>query len=94
MGVDARHPLSVAPVTSDGAINDPPLPIDLAPHQGEILFADPPLLELPGYLVKGLSVLGDDHDTRSILVQSVDNPRAPFPSNPLEIRTVIEEGVD
>jgi hypothetical protein len=81
-------------MAADGTINPPPLPIDLTPHQREILLTDPPLLELEGNLMRGLPMLGDHHNTRSILVQSMDNPRAPLPPDPLEIGTVMEEGVD
>jgi len=44
--------------------------------------------------MKSLFAFGDDHDTGGILIQSMNDTRAPLPSYPLEIRTVMEEGVD
>jgi hypothetical protein len=44
--------------------------------------------------MESLSVFRDDHDTGGILVQSMNDPWASLPPYPLEIRTVMEDGVD
>ncbi len=54
---------------------------------------DPPFLELQGYVMKRLLVFGDDHDSRRVLVQAMDNSRTPLPADALEIRAVMEEGI-
>ena len=80
-------------MTTDRPVNRALLAIDQTPHEGKILFANPPFLKLQDQVTKCLLMLCDDHHSRGILVQSMDNPGAPLSADPLETRAMMEKGI-
>jgi hypothetical protein len=77
-----------------GAINDPFVLYHPPPHKGSIFFSDSPIFKLQGKVTKRFFMLGHNHDTRGVLVQPVDNSGASLSSDALQVRTVMEKGVD
>jgi hypothetical protein len=81
-------------MTANGSINNAAPFLRPAPNDGHIFLPDRPLLELRNQTIKGFPMLGDHHDSGRILIQTVNDARALFSSNPTKVRAMVKKGID
>ena len=88
------HPFSLARVPSDGRIDQALLLAEPSIDNGQVDLFHGPIFKLSGQVMKGSIVLGDDHHTRGVFIQSMHNPRPQDSINPGEVFAMIEESID
>jgi hypothetical protein len=70
-------------VTPYGPIYDPVPVFRLSENKRKVFLLHPSFFELPRQFVKGGRIFGDNHDPRSIFVQSMDDSWTGFSAYPV-----------
>ena len=79
---------------SDGRIDQTFLFAKLTIGDGQICLLYSPILKLLGQFMVSLVIFGNDHDSRCILIQTVNDTRSDDTIDPSKILTIIEERID
>ena len=88
------HPFPPTRVSPNGRVNETFILDELSIDKSEIDFIDGAGFKLFSQLMKSFVIFGNDHDSRSILIQPMDNSRPQDTVDPSEVFTMIKKGVD
>lgn len=93
-GFRHRHFFPVYGVAPDRPVNAAGRPGRVTPDQRPVLLGDGSVLELGDQVAVRPVILGHGQQSRGILVQAVDNPRAEHAADARQVPAVVEQGVD
>ena len=81
-------------MSSDGRVDQTFLFAELTIGDGQICLLYGPILKLFGQFMVSLVIFSNDHYSRCILIQTVNDTRSDDTIDPSKILTIIEERID